>query len=143
MQESIPNSRPGRSNLMNLKILLPFCVFVEIKDVLSLTVQTPCGSYGLLPHRLDCATALSPGILLYTTATGESCLAVDEGMLIKTGPDVLVSVRRATGGTTLGQLHSVVRDEFLKLDEQQKSVRAATAKLESSFIARFVKYNHA
>lgn len=127
---------------MNLKILLPFRVFAEIKDVLSLAVQTPGGSYGFLPRRLDCVTALSPGILLYTTATGETCLAVDEGILIKTGPDVLVSVRRAAGGAELGKLRSIVESEFLQLDEQQKNVRSALAKLESSFIARFVKYHH-
>jgi F-type H+-transporting ATPase subunit epsilon len=37
---------------------------------------------------------LSPGILIYETeAEGEVYVAVDEGVLVKTGLDVLVSVR--------------------------------------------------
>jgi F-type H+-transporting ATPase subunit epsilon len=86
---------------------------------------------------------LSPGILACTTATGETYTAVDEGILIKTGPDVLVSVRHAIGGADLGKLREAVENEFLKLDEEQKSVRSVLAKLESGFIARFIKYNHA
>jgi len=40
--------------------------------------------------------ALAPGILIYETEVeGEVYVAVDEGVLVKTGPDVLVSVRRA------------------------------------------------
>jgi F-type H+-transporting ATPase subunit epsilon len=85
---------------------------------------------------------LSPGILTYVTAAGDNYVAVDEGVLIKTGSDVLISVRHAIGGSDLGQLRAAVENEFLKLDEQQTSVRTMLAKLESSFIARFVKYNH-
>jgi F-type H+-transporting ATPase subunit epsilon len=128
---------------MNLKILLPFGVFAEKKDVLSIVAQTPHGSFGLLPHRLDCVAALSPGILTCTTTAGETFTAVDEGILIKTGADVLVSVRRAIDGADLGQLHKAVENEFLKLDEQQKNVRSVQAKLESGFLARFVKLDHA
>jgi F-type H+-transporting ATPase subunit epsilon len=128
---------------MNLKILLPFQVFAREQSILSLVAQTPRGSFGLLPQRQDCVAALSPGILTYTTAAGEKCLAVDEGVLIKTGMDVVVSVRHAIGGSDLGQLRAAMEKEFLQLDEQQKSVRAVLAKLESAFITRFVKYNHA
>ena len=60
------------------------------------------------------------GILTYETeAEGEVFVAVDEGVLVKTGPDVLVSVRRAMGGTDLGQLREAVEQEFLTLDEQR------------------------
>ena len=80
---------------------------------------------------------LQPGILLYETdAEGEVYLAVDEGVLVKTGPDVLVSVRRALGGTDLGQLRAAVEQEFLTLDEQEQSVRSVLAKMESDFIRR-------
>ncbi|MGC9940534.1 MAG: F0F1 ATP synthase subunit epsilon [Verrucomicrobiota bacterium] len=127
---------------MNLKILLPFQVFAQLNNILSVVAQTPHGSFGLLPQRLDCVTALSPGILTYVTAAGDNYVAVDEGVLIKTGSDVLISVRHAIGGSDLGQLRAAVENEFLKLDEQQTSVRTMLAKLESSFIARFVKYNH-
>lgn len=101
------------------------------------------GSCGILPRRLDCATALAPGILAYETeAEGEVFLAVDQGVLVKAGADVLVSVRNAIGGTDLDKLHEAVTKEFLTVDEQEKSVRAVLAKMESGLIRRLMEFQH-
>ena len=95
----------GYNDGSRLKVLLPFQVFADKTGVSRIVAETCDGSFGLLPHRLDCVAALMPGILTYeTTSEGEVFVAVDEGVLVKTGPDVLVSVRRAMGGTDLGQL---------------------------------------
>ena len=73
-----------------------------------------------MPHRLDCAAALAPGILTYETeAEDEVYLAVDQGVLVKAGMDVLISVRNAIGGTDLDKLHEAVKQEFLDVDEQE------------------------
>jgi F-type H+-transporting ATPase subunit epsilon len=128
---------------MNLKILLPFKIFAEKTGVLRIVTGTREGSFGLLPHRLDCAAALVPGILVFETeAEGEVCMAVDEGVLVKIGADVLVSVRNAIGGMELDKLHEAIEREFLNLDEQEKSVRSVLAKLESGFIRRFAAFHH-
>ena len=128
---------------MNLKILLPFGVFAEKTGVVRMVAESRTGSFGLLPHRLDCVAALAPGILIYQTeAGGEELVAVDEGVLVKTGMDVLVSVRRAIGGTNLGQLHTAVAKEFLTLDENEQGARSAVAKLEAGFMQRFAKFQH-
>lgn len=128
---------------MQLKILLPFQVFAEKTDVLRVVAETREGSFGMLPHRLDCVAALVPGILTYETAAdGEVFVAVDEGVLVKTGAEVLVSVRRALGGADLGQLRASVESEFLTLDENEKSVRSVMAKLESGFLQRFAAFTH-
>ena len=128
---------------MHLKILLPFQIFAEPTEVTRIVAETHEGSFGLLPHRLDCVAALVPGILIYQTeARGEVLVAVDEGVLVKTGMDVLVSVRRAIGGTDLGQLHAAVEKEFLTLDENEQSVRTAVAKLETGFLRRFATLQH-
>jgi F-type H+-transporting ATPase subunit epsilon len=101
------------------------------------------GSVGLLPHRLDCTAALAPGILIYETESdGEIYLAVDEGVLVKTGMDVLVSVRNAIGGTNLDKLHEAVNREFLDLNEQEKNVRSVLAKMESGLIHRLMEFQH-
>ena len=129
--------------LMNLKVLLPFQIFTEKTGVSRIVAETREGSFGLLPHRLDCVAALVPGILIYQTESdGEVLVAVDEGVLVKTGPDVLVSVRRAIGGTDLGQLHDAVKKEFLALDEHEQSVRQVVAKLETGFLRRFATFQH-
>lgn len=128
---------------MHLKVLLPFQIFAEKTDVTRIVAETRAGSVGLLPHRLDCVAALAPGILIYETeAAGEVCVAVDEGVLVKTGPDVLVSVRRAIAGTDLGQLHAAVQKEFLTLDAHQQSVRRVTEKLETGFLRRLATFQH-
>ena len=128
---------------MTLKILLPFQIFAEKTGVSRIVAETHEGSFGLLPHRLDCVAALEPGILTYETeADGEVFLAVDEGVLVKTGPDVLVSVRRALEGKDLGQLRDLVRQEFLTLDEDEKSVRTVMAKLETGFLRRFATFQN-
>jgi len=128
---------------MNLKILLPFRVFAEKTGVSRIVAETGEGSFGLLPHRLDCVAALTPGILIYETdADREVFVAVDEGVLIKTGADVLVSVRRAIAGTDLGQLRDAVAQEFLTLNEQEQSVRSVMAKLEAGFVRQFASFQH-
>jgi F-type H+-transporting ATPase subunit epsilon len=128
---------------MTLTVLLPFQVFAKKTGVLRVVAETPIGSFGLLPHRLDCVAALPPGILIYETeAEGEVYVAVDEGVLVKTGPDVLVSVRRALGGTDLGQLRESIEREFLTLDGHEQSVRSVMATLEAGFVRRFASFQH-
>jgi F-type H+-transporting ATPase subunit epsilon len=125
---------------MNLKILLPFEVFVEKTGVKRIVAHSLEGSFGLLPQRLDCTAALAPGILTYETdAEGEVYLAVDQGVLVKAGANVLVSVRNAIGGTDLDKLHEAVKREFLNIDQQEKNVRSVLAKMESGFVHRLME----
>ncbi len=129
--------------LMTLKILLPFQVFAESARVSRIVAETPEGSFGLLPHRLDCVAALAPGILTYETeADGEVYVAIDDGVLVKAGMDVLVSARRALGGADLAGLRASVEQEFLTLDERERSVRSVIAKLEAGFLHRLASFQH-
>ncbi len=128
---------------MNLKILLPFQIFAEKTGVSRIVAETREGSFGLLPHRHDCVVALAPGILTYeTTADGEVFLAVDEGVLVKTGPNVLVSVRRALVGRDLGRLREAVEREFLTLDERERSTRSMLAKMEGDLVRRMASLHN-
>ena len=128
---------------MNLKVLLPFRIFAEKTGVSRIVAETRQGSFGLLPRRLDCVAALEPGILIYEhEGEAEVYVAVDEGVLVKTGLDVLVSVRHAIGGTDLGQLREAVEREFLHLNEREQSVRLVMAKMESGFVRRLVEFHH-
>ena len=128
---------------MQLKILLPSRVFSVIENVTRIIAEARQGSFGLLPQRLDCVAALSPGILTYATeGASDVYLAVDEGVLIKTGSEVVVSVRHAIGGADLGQLRQAVEKEFVTLNEKQKTVRTVVAKLESGLIRRFAEFHH-
>jgi F-type H+-transporting ATPase subunit epsilon len=128
---------------MTLKVLLPFQVFTEKANVTRIVADTLAGSIGLLPNRLDCVAALSPGILVIETENEEETyVAIDEGVLVKAGGDVLVSVRNAIGGTELGELREAVEREFLTLHEHEESVRAVLARMESGFIRRIADFHH-
>lgn len=128
---------------MQLKILLPAEVFADLSGVSSIVAETRDGSFGLLEHRLDCVAALAPGIFTYeTNEHGAVYLALDEGVLVKTGTDVLVSVRQAIGGTDLTQLHEAVKKRFLTLDREERNVRDMVARMESSFVGRLAEFQH-
>lgn len=132
-----------QTGLMTLKILLPFRIFAEQKAVTRIVAESREGSFGLLPQRLDCVAALEPGILIYeSNGEDERYVALDEGVLVKSGQEVLVSVRNAIAGTDLRQLREAVEREFLTLDEQEQSLRSVMAKLESSFVRRFADFRH-
>jgi F-type H+-transporting ATPase subunit epsilon len=128
---------------MHLKLLLPYRVFAEETGVSRIVAETREGSFGLLPHRLDCVAALSPGILIYETeAAGEVYVAVDEGILVKSHLDVLVSVRNAIAGKDLGQLREAVEREFVTLTGREESIRSVLARMESGFISRLAEFHH-
>jgi F-type H+-transporting ATPase subunit epsilon len=128
---------------MQLRILLPYRIFACVEGVTRIVVVTPSGSFGLLPHRLDCAGVLSPGLLSYATPGGETHLATDAGMLVKTGSDVLICVRHAIAGADLGGLRKAVEREFLNLGEQEKAIRTTLAQLESGLIRGFLELKNA
>jgi len=129
--------------LMQLKILLPFRVFAKVSGAARIVTETGAGSFGLWPHRLDCVAPLMPGILMYQTQSdGEVYAAIDEGVLVKTGLDVMISVRNAIVGIDLDHLRATVKQEFLTLDQQQRSVRWTMAKLETNIVRRLAEVHH-
>jgi len=128
---------------MHLKILLPFQVFTDQTEVVRIVAETHHGSFGFWPHRLDCVASLVPGVLVYETEGGDEVYtAIDEGVLVKFGLDVLISVRNAIAGSDLGHLQAEVKKEFLTLEEQQQSVRATMAKLETNVVRKLVEMHH-
>jgi len=132
-----------QSARMNLKVLLPYEVFDDRANVSRIVAETREGSFGLLPNRLDCVAALVPGILVFEAdGVGEICIAVDEGVLVKAGADVLVSVRNAVGGADLETLRETVDRQFLALGEQERIARSVMAKLETGFIRRLTELHH-
>lgn len=130
--------------LMTLKVLLPYRVFVERDQVKRIVAETPHGSFGLLPHRLDCVAPVAPGIFTYETgADGTVYVAVDEGVLVKAGPLVLLSVRNAIGGADLGSLRAEVEKHFRRVSEGEQGTRAVLAKMETGFLRRLAEVHRA
>lgn len=124
---------------MRLKLLIPSRVVVD-EEVSKIVADGEHGSFCLLPRHVDFLAALVPGLLLFEDHTGkEYIVAVDEGVLVKQGENVLVSTRQAVRGTNLEQMRNTVREEFALLSDRERAANAAVAKLEASFLRGFLE----
>lgn len=120
---------------------MPYKVFDERDQVRRLVVDTRDGSMGILPHRLDMAATLTPGILTFETESeGEVYTAVSGGLLLKRGLEVTVCVRHAVRDADLARLRETVEHELGQADEQERTVKSVLARLESGVIRRFVQF---
>ncbi|MEQ8234464.1 MAG: F0F1 ATP synthase subunit epsilon [Gammaproteobacteria bacterium] len=125
-------------NTLQLSVVLPHRTLLERDDVAQITLDTLGGSWCLLPRRLDCTAALIPGIALYLDADGaEHAIAIDEGVLVKSGREVTLAVRDALAGVPLGDLAHAVTAAFGARAAREAEVNAALARLESGFVRRF------
>lgn len=127
---------------MRLKILLPTEVLLDRK-VEKIIAEGTSGSFCLLPRHQDYIAALVPGLLSFFAGGREQFVAVDEGVLVKTASQVLVSTRRAVRGPDLGSLRRMVADEFLELDRKQQSSREAMSRLEVNFARKIYELSKA
>jgi F-type H+-transporting ATPase subunit epsilon len=124
---------------MLLKILLPAEVMM-VQDVKKIVAEAENGSFCLMPNHIDFVATLAPGIFSYELAVGgQELLAMDVGTLVKKGMNVMVSTRNAVKAPDLGKLKQVVVEQYDVLDEREKMVRSASAKLEASMIRRFME----
>jgi len=129
---------------LQLKILLPDRVFADEAKIAKIVFTTPSGSFGLLPRRADCVATIVPGLFVYQAeGADEITVALDEGVLVKAGDNVLISVRRAITGTDIEQLQHSIAAQFLTLSDLQQAQRRVSAQLESGFIKRFAAFEDA
>ena len=124
---------------MRLRIYIPSRLMIDT-DVTKVTAESLHGTFCILPRHVDCAAVLVAGLLSYQRSdTGrEEFLAVDQGILVKRGPDVRVSARKAVGGTALESLEKEVRSGIQELNEQEAKTRSIIAKLEIDFIRKAI-----
>lgn len=101
------------------------------------------GAFCVLPRHVDCVTALVPGLLEFTADGQRRILAVDTGVLVKCGSEVLVSVRNAISGHEPGDLEERLRTELSSLDEHEKRARATIARLEADFVSQYYRMQEA
>lgn len=124
---------------MHLKLLTPTEILVD-ESVVKLNAEGPEGHFCLLPRHRDWVATLVPGLVSFVALDGgEIFVAVDRGILVKCGDEVLVSVRRAVRGSDLAGLRDVVETRFRHCDDQEKTARGAIARLEAGVIRRFLE----
>ncbi len=124
---------------MNFKILLPTEIFMD-QAVEKVVAEALNGSFCLLPNHIDFVTALAPSLMSILTPGGEEIfLAVDAGILVKKGFDVMVSARNAVRAPDLEGLEQVVEEQFKVIDDKEKAARTASARLEADLVRRFME----
>lgn len=125
--------------MIRLKVMLPTRVLVE-EEAASVTAEGENGSFSLLPRHIDFVSALVPSILSFRDGEGkEVFLAVDEGVLVKCGSEVWVSVRDGVRGPDLGGLRRTVEERFRALDDLERKSRQAVSRMEADFVRRFLE----
>lgn len=124
---------------LKLRVLLPIGVLLD-EEVAKVSGEGTHGSFTLLPRHIDFVTRMEPGLVSFIRPDGtERYLATDEGILAKKGQEVLLSVRSAAEGADLGHLRELVEQRFQARDEQEVGARSALARLEASFVRRFLE----
>ncbi len=124
---------------MRLKVLLPTRLLCET-EVSQVTAESANGFFSLLPRHIDFVTALVPGLLFYRLPDGEQeFLAVDEGILVKCGPEVRISTYNAIRGPDLGTLQAQVRQQFRQVNERERRARDALFRLQAELVRRYIQ----
>ncbi|MGC8658576.1 MAG: F0F1 ATP synthase subunit epsilon [Desulfomonilaceae bacterium] len=124
---------------MRLKVVLPTDIVID-KEVVKVIAEAENGSFCLLPRHIGFVSVLVPGLLSYVRPGGqEEFVAVDKGILVKCGPDVVVSTGQALAGADLGMLKTAIENKFNLMDERQKKANSAVAKLEANLVRRFLE----
>lgn len=118
---------------MRVKLVVPSGVLLE-QEAVKVVAEAQDGAFCLLPRHIDFVAALVPGILGLTSADGEETfVALDEGILVKHGPEVLVSTWNAVQGR-LGELQQSVLGQVRALGEEEQKARLALDRLEASLV---------
>jgi F-type H+-transporting ATPase subunit epsilon len=124
---------------MQLKVMEPERLILDLQ-VDKVIADGQNGSFCLKPRHVDFASALKPGILLYTIAGDEHYVAVDEGILVKCGEQVQVSVLNAIKGNTLEELEQRIRREFRKTEAMDQASKIALKSMEADLLLKFMEF---
>jgi F-type H+-transporting ATPase subunit epsilon len=125
--------------MMRIKIMLPTEILID-EEVIKVIAEAENGSFCLLPRHVGFAAALVPGVVSYVLPDGhERFVAVDRGILVKCGSEVLISTANAVVGPDLGALKKTIEEEFRILDDRERKARSAVAKLEANLVRKFLE----
>ncbi len=126
---------------MKLTISTHSGVVLEKQGVIRIVAESMEGSFGILPKRLDCVACLIPGIFIFEMEDAQECfVAIGDGILVKKGSDVYVSVKKAIIADSLETVHQVVVEHIVNLSEEEKKMRTLIAKFESKFVFNLIKF---
>ncbi|MHB8859347.1 MAG: F0F1 ATP synthase subunit epsilon [Thermoleophilia bacterium] len=124
---------------MRLKVMAPAKIVAD-RDASKVVAKSPDGYFCLLPHHVDFVSELIPGILSLEDGDGrEESFAIDEGILVKCGDEVLVATRSAYGEIPGRKIDPAEAESRMAPDGEEARCREIVAGMESEFVNRFLK----
>ncbi|MBP5215081.1 MAG: hypothetical protein J6039_00790 [Alphaproteobacteria bacterium] len=124
---------------MKLTVFTPIGKVLQ-EEVQKVRIPTLEGYYTLLPKHIDFASAMKVDIVSMLTKDNlQKFVACHNGVAVKKGDEVTITVQNAVVGESLDELEKVIDSDFKKTDEQRKELNIAMARLELGIIRGFTK----
>lgn len=124
---------------LELSVLMPTRVVLKI-PAQQVAVETSGGSRGFLPNHIDFVAALATGIVSYVDLDGATGFAaVDGGVLVKKGPQLLIATPDAVHAQTVSDLEQFIRERSYRQQENERVGRGAMARLEVALVRRLME----
>lgn len=113
---------------MELEIITPLGI-ERFGEVLAIHAEGFEGNFTILPRHADYVSYIGPSIFAFSRRGGDEYFGLDDGVLVKCGRKVSLSVRHAISGKSLPELKARVSGEFKNIDEGERKARRAMAEL--------------
>lgn len=123
---------------MRIKLILPYKTILD-KKVEKITAPGSNGDFQILPKHIDGTWSLKPGILTLTDHDTDFYYAINQGLVVKQGSIVYISIFQAIAGESLEELSQTVAESLQILDERERKAREVLIKLETDTIKRFME----
>lgn len=123
---------------MRVSVLLPERALLRT-DADRVVAESLEGSFCLEPRHIDIVAPLVPGILTLVRGDQEQFLATAEGVLVKLGQEVLISVRDAVTDAPLGRMRTAIEQRGRERRSREQAVRQAAERLETALVRRFAE----
>ena len=124
-------------NRLHLKIMMPEQIIAD-RQVDKVIAEGLNGFFCLKPRHVDFTSALRAGIFYYYDGEEEFFTAIDSGILVKCGSEVLVSALNAITGNNISELETTVKRRFSKAEETEQASVLALRNLEAELVQHFV-----
>jgi F-type H+-transporting ATPase subunit epsilon len=124
---------------MKLKVWVPTEVVLD-EQVGKIKAEAENGWFCILPRHVDFVAALVPGVLSFEPSGAPTeYLAIDQGVLVKCGPEVCISTRNAVRSSDPGTLREAVETQFRRIHEKEQAARVFEGRLEADLVRQLME----
>lgn len=130
-------------NIINLKVYTPAKLFLS-ETINSITIQGREGNFTILPRHVDYITSFGDSIIIYKTLDNTlAYLAVNQGVLVKIGRELELSVFSAEQANSLEELKIKIKDLNEKISSflnQDKNLNNSLKLMEVLMLEKILKF---